>query len=127
MNTPPPIPSDKPPFAKQAARFSAFTPLAALVVNMVGNGVAQGNRTMATIFSILGGLLIVAGIVLGIIALFGVRRHGRKGILGFAITGIAINTFLVVAAVLTFQSVRARSEQIRQMQLQQQQQQQQNP
>ncbi len=95
----------------------------AFVVNMAGNGIAQGNQTMAMIFSSIGGLLIFSGIVLGIIALFGVRRHERRGILGFAITGIAINTFLVVSAVLTVQSAVARAEQVRKMQLQQQQQQ----
>ena len=121
MNTPPPIPTDKPPFAKQAAKFSAVSPLIAFVVNMAGNGIAQGNQTMAMIFSSIGGLLIFSGIVLGIIALFGVRRHGWKGILGFASTGIAINTFLVVSAVLTVQSAVARAEQVRKMQQQQQQ------
>ena len=76
---------------------------------------------MAMIFSSIGGLIIFSGIVLGIIALFGVRRHGRKGILGFASIGIAINTFLVVSAVLTVQSAVARAEQVRKMQQQQQQ------
>ena len=47
---------------------------------------------------VLGGiciLLILAGFVFGIVALFGTRKHGTKGILGPAIAGVCINGILM--------------------------------
>lgn len=41
-------------------------------------------------------LLVIAGSILGIVALFGIFRHGRKGILAPAIIGIILNGLLVL-------------------------------
>lgn len=36
-------------------------------------------------------LSTVSGFVLGIVSLFGIQRHGKKGILGYALAGIVLN------------------------------------
>lgn len=128
MITPPPLPPaspceirlpEKPPFAKQAAKLSAFFPLAAIGIQIVGTGSANGDSRAMLLFSGIGTLIIISGIVLGVIALFGIRRHGFKGIFGFALTGLVINTFLIVAACLTFQAAKHHADQIRQIHLKQ--------
>jgi hypothetical protein len=95
---PPPLPPAKKPFAFQAAQASVLAPLISIGIGIIVN-VGLGNQTtpMATI--IIGSLctlLIASGFILGISALFGVRRYGRKGILGRAIVGIVINGLLLI-------------------------------
>ncbi len=47
----------------------------------------------------LSGLLVIIGFLAGVLALFGLRRYGRKGILVRAICGILLSFVLVVFAV----------------------------
>jgi len=55
--------------------------------------------------------LIVVGLIFGIIALFGISRHGSKGILAPAVIGIIINGLLVFIFVTNFMAARARAQQ----------------
>ncbi|HEV2331415.1 MAG TPA: hypothetical protein VGY56_21745 [Verrucomicrobiae bacterium] len=106
---PPVIPSAAPtalipgkkPFAFRAAKFSflGFFFACGLVfivaaVNEIINGfhpsaVALEITLWITIFIFT--LFTMYGFILGIISLFGIRRYGTKGILGYAIAGIALN------------------------------------
>ena len=52
-------------------------------------------------------LLILAGLSLGIIALFGIRKHGTKGILAPALVGIIINGLLLFIFANNFLAARA--------------------
>ncbi len=54
-------------------------------------------------------LLIVVGLIFGIIALFGISKHGTKGILAPAIVGIIINGLLLLIFVMNFMTARARA------------------
>ena len=54
-------------------------------------------------------LIALIGFVLGVIALFGIRRHGRKGILAPALTGLGINGFLLLVWVTNFLAGYARA------------------
>src|SRR4030043_2056839 len=80
-------------FSKQAAKASWIIPLLALGM------VAVGNSAMKTSSSTVGPLILVgfvilfflAGIILGIISLFGIKLYGKKGILAPAIIGILLN------------------------------------
>lgn len=45
-------------------------------------------------------LLIAVGLIFGIVALFGVSKHGTKGILAPAIVGIIISGLLILFCVL---------------------------
>lgn len=56
---------------------------------------SQGTRMVS---AILGGTFAVIGIVAGIVALFGIRRYGRKGLLWHAVTGIGLWLLLFVLA-----------------------------
>lgn len=126
QTTPPPMPSAAPggnPFARQAAWFSLLAPFVAIAVNMFGSQAVQGNR-LAMI--VLGGtctLLIVLGFVFGIVALFGMKKHGVKGILGRAVAGVCINGVIILFLVIAFPAlIRAarHAKEMRQQQTEQQ-------
>ena len=53
-------------------------------------------------------VLIVAGICLGIAALFSIRRHDRKGILAPALVGLILNGLLLFIFITNFLAVRAK-------------------
>lgn len=55
-------------------------------------------------------LLMVVGLVFGIVALFGIRTHGKSGILAPAIVGIIINGLLAFIFVTNFLAARARAQ-----------------
>jgi hypothetical protein len=50
----------------------------------------------------MGGMLIIGGLLLGVGALFGIRKSGKSGILIPALAGIGINGFLIVMGILPF-------------------------
>lgn len=58
-------------------------------------------------------LLIAVGLVFGVVALFGMRSHGKSGILAPAIVGIIINGFLLFIFVTNFLAARATAQQQR--------------
>ena len=53
--------------------------------------------------------LVVVGLIFGIVALFGISKHGTKGILVPAIVGIIINGLLLSFVVASFVTSRARA------------------
>ena|ERR1035441_4906562 len=95
---PPPLPPTKKPFAFQAAQASILAPLISIGIGIVVNvGLGSQTTPMAKIItSSLCTLLIGSGLILGICALFGIPRHGRKGILGRAVVGIVVNGLFLV-------------------------------
>jgi hypothetical protein len=107
MNTPPPVPPQTPPpvipecppansFARQAALCSVIAPFISFGIGIFGQQAVQGNRAAAVILGGVSMLLILAGFIFGIVALFGMKKHGPKGILGKALAGICINGFLIL-------------------------------
>jgi ABC-type molybdate transport system permease subunit len=124
---PPPLPSTRKPFAFQAAQASLLAPLTAVGVSIVVN-VGMANQASPSAKIITGSLcilLIVLGFVFGIVSLFGVRRHGKKGILGRAIAGICINGILIALMVISIPGLMkaaARAKEMRQRQNSEQQQ-----
>jgi hypothetical protein len=70
----------------------------------------KDNATIGMVLGGLNALLILAGFVLAILALFAIPRVGRDGILAPAICGLVINTILVggmAVAILSLARVRA--------------------
>jgi acyl carrier protein len=53
---------------------------------------------------------MVAGLVLGVIALSGIRKYGAKGILAPAVVGIGINGLLLFIFVTNFVAARAKAQ-----------------
>jgi hypothetical protein len=109
MSQPPPPPSQPEPFPVQAAKFSLYVPIVIVVLNCVLNSTLnKPNDTAAStsmnhvallLIGILCQLGLVAGLVLGIVALFGIKKHGAKRILPRAITGILLNAFFLAASI----------------------------
>src|SRR5947209_1169723 len=89
---PPPGPV-KPNFGMQAAKASWVAPIIAVALNFLTNGAGPQARAVSGFVSL--GLYIV-GLILGIVALAGVRKYGRKGVLVPAIVGVCINGALVL-------------------------------
>lgn len=109
---PPPLPPAKKPFAAQAAQASLLAPIVAVAVAIfvnVGIGV-KPSPTVGVITGCLLVLLIVLGFIFAVIALAGVHRHGKKGILGFAVAGVCINAILIafmIFGILAFKAKHA--------------------
>lgn len=90
--------ADKEPFAVQAAKASWLAPVIAVALNFFVNIVVSGDgrtdlATKHIIILVSGGLaiaIVLSGLVLGIIALCGIQRHGAKRIVVPALIGIVL-------------------------------------
>jgi hypothetical protein len=91
MDTPPP----KIPFPVQAAKASLFAPLLSFIIGMLAQPQMRGNRIGMFIIGSISTLLIIAGFILGIMALVSCRRHGYVDTFGRAVTGTLINGLFV--------------------------------
>lgn len=63
--------------------------------------------------------LILLGFTLGIIAIFGIRHHGRKGILGRAIAGLCISGFLITFMIISIPMNKKMAERAKEIHRQQ--------
>ena len=93
------------PFAKQAARASWVAPICVAVLDGATHGVRMdySNPWRGPIVlgvAVLALVLLVFGLTMGILALFGVKRHGREGILAPAVVGICLNGGILALNVL---------------------------
>lgn len=126
--TPPPLGAPaspplggKPPFARTAAQFCAWSPVIAIVMNVMFSGMAKQGGPGSQIFAYIGSLIMLLGIVLGIVALCSIPKYGRKGILIPSTIGLTINIALMALAFFAVQKLKARAEAIRAQTEQQQQ------
>lgn len=90
---------DKSTFFHQAARASFWAPIVALAIGLFTASQRDQDRSMAMFIGVLNSLMIVGGLVLAVIALIGMRKVGRRRILGYALAGLIINSLLVVSMV----------------------------
>ena len=79
-----------------------------VVFVLVAFGGQVGARVIIELIAL---LLIIVGLLFGVIALFGISKHGTKGILAPAIVGIIINGLLLFIFVTNFLAARARAMQ----------------
>src|SRR6266540_5369836 len=105
MDTPTP---PKTSFSHQAAKLSWVCPILVFVLLMFSRQI--GARAIIELVSL---LLIVVGFVFGVVALFGIRTHGKGGILAPAIVGVIINGLLLFIFITNFLAARARAQQQR--------------
>jgi hypothetical protein len=103
-----PTPPKTTSFSHQAAKLSWVCPIIIFVLLMFSRQI--GARVLIELVSL---LLIVVGFVFGVVALFGIRTHGKSGILAPAIVGIVINGLLAFIFVTNFSAARARAQQQR--------------
>jgi hypothetical protein len=96
--TPPSLPDAKKKF-QEMARASWLTPIVATVVNvaLVTSQIGKSSSPNP-VQIVLGPVFVLGGLVLGIVALFGIRKYGSRKILAPALIGIGINIFLIVMA-----------------------------
>jgi hypothetical protein len=103
---------EKPPIAVQAAKVSWLAPLIAIGLGILVKSSVSSSRTMdaetaRTIQLAVGGIaifIVLMGLVFGFLALFGIKKHGVKGILFPAIVGVLLSSgylWLIVSAVLS--------------------------
>lgn len=83
-------------FVHQAARASWILPIVAAIAS---NLVRPSSALFADLIML---ALIVSGFALGLIALFGVSRVGRKGVLVPAVVGVILNFGLISLFVKNF-------------------------
>jgi predicted membrane protein len=91
-----------PTFTHQAAKASWIAPLVVIALFVFGHQVAA-----RVILELIALVLIVAGICLGIAALFGIRKHGRKGIFAPALAGLILNGLLLFIFITNFVAAKA--------------------
>jgi hypothetical protein len=90
-------------FAHRAAKASWII----CVVVMLLNGFGKRIVGLGVALELVAFLGLVVGLVMGIVALFGIRKYGTKGILANALVGIVINgLFLLIFVTNFFAAVR---------------------
>jgi hypothetical protein len=62
------------------------------------------------ILDLVGALFIIVGLIFAVIALFGVRKHGSKGIVAPAIVGLVLNLLLLIIFATNFIAARAKAQ-----------------
>jgi uncharacterized protein YegJ (DUF2314 family) len=101
---PPSLPLSPPPpdssFPQQAAICSLVAPLISFVIGIFVQPQVRGNHIAMIVLGLSSTLLIIAGLILGIVALVVTKRHGREGIFRKALTGTCINGLLVLMMVI---------------------------
>lgn len=96
MNTAAPMTANKSSFSRMAANLSWICPITTVIIFalLIWARDILARETIAAIASS-GLCLLVVGLIFGIVALFGISRRGRKGILVPAIVGIIVNGLLI--------------------------------
>ena len=88
-------------FSRRAARLGWICPVISLIVFVLLIFDRQIiARKIIPVFVQVALLLIAVGLVSGISALFGVSKHGRKGVLVPAIVGIIVSGLLILFCVI---------------------------
>jgi len=103
MNRPPPLPGTGNGF-RTAAQLSWLSVVISLGVNVILAGPLQaaGAREKLLLLAGFAGLMFLTGLSCGIAALCGIPRHGAKGLLWPALTGIVLWLLLTVIAIPNF-------------------------
>ena len=95
-------------FSHQAATLSWVCPIIVIALLMFSRQI--GAQVIIELLSL---LLMSVGLLSGVVALFGIRTHGKRGILAPAIAGVLINGLLLFIFVTNFLAARARVQQHR--------------
>jgi hypothetical protein len=96
-------------FPQQAARASWIAPIIAVGFVMFSHNIPNRGAVASMIIGSVAFLFYIAGLVLAIIALAGMKKAGRSGVLVPALAGLVINGALVVVfASLLFRLMAAR-------------------
>jgi hypothetical protein len=100
--------SEKPPLHVQAAKASWLAPVLAIVGTTIAKSrtSAAGWDPSGVILDVLVFVLCLIGVVSGIVALSGLRRHGRAGILAPALAGTVLSAAILTLFASNFVAAR---------------------
>ena len=108
--SPPPLPEYRKPFSATAGKLSLVFFLVVMGVGFAHSALKNSGYSMSPRVAILGFaavmLLLVAGVVCGIVALAGLRKHGRPL---FGVLGIILNGLIIFIGVTNFFAGRMRA------------------
>jgi hypothetical protein len=97
-------------FSRKAALFSILATLSCGIVTtiiklieVVARPFVGPHPMVYLVFGYVSLIIIPLGFILAIVALFGIRKHGARGILGWAILGIIINGLLIASTIVRAQ------------------------
>lgn len=93
-------------------------PFVAIGISIFLQPQVRGNRWGMMILGATSMLLIVLGLVFGIVALVGTKRHGRQGIFGKAMTGTCICGILTLLMLISIPALMKAAERAKAMQRQ---------
>lgn len=90
-------------FPKKAAKASAIIPLLIFgIMFIIDSAIKPSSSHIGPLISgLIAILLLLAGIILGVIALCGIKKYGQQGILIPAIIGILLNGALLFLPLIT--------------------------
>lgn len=93
------------------AQYSWLSIPISIIFNIMMQGGRPLNPTRSDLIAgaILGAIVPVTGVLSGLVALFGIPRYGRKGILWPAITGVVLWVGLTALAIPTFNRIQKRA------------------
>ena len=97
-------------FSRKAALFSILATLSCgivgtivLLTDVVARPFGGPHPMVYLVFGGVSFIIIPLGFILAIVALFGIRKHGTRGILGWAILGIIINGSFIASTIMRVQ------------------------
>jgi hypothetical protein len=83
------------PFPRKAAFFSLVAALACVAGNFLTREIAKQSQIITVGVGVLSAILVLAGLIAAIAALFGIPKYGKKGILWPALAGLGLNALVV--------------------------------
>lgn len=111
--------TSKPPLAHQLAKASWLAPILVVLMNsMLASALREHTSASGAVVStLIGVFLLTVGLVAGVAAFPGIRKHGRKGILIPATIGTLVCAVLLVIVATNFSAAlsKARSSSVSEM------------
>src|SRR5687768_3959173 len=93
-----------------AARASYLTPIFALAFGMISTALRGPSQSLrgALVIGAINLFILTCGILMGLVALSGIGRHGKRGLLWPAVVGIVINLLFVAIIAASWLDYRRR-------------------
>jgi hypothetical protein len=112
LSTPPPLPANQSTLFHQAGRAGLIAPIIAIVVGLIATSALRRtpNATASTVVAVTTLGLIAVGFLCALCALGGIKRHGRRGLLGSGLAGLVVNGLMLGLALMGFSAARQRQK-----------------
>jgi hypothetical protein len=107
--------TDSKPLAVQLAKASWVAPLLVVVMNMLLKNVSvteSESVTQSVVFTVFAVIFFIAGFVSGVVALFGIPKHGWRGILIPALIGVLVSGAMIGVVVSNVRAAAGKHPQV---------------